>query len=177
MRKIIAAALVAVPALAGPLAVSQAAQASCVTYPVYSTGPGSCTGGFSTTTNFWSYGGGVGLAGQEVWTWGNGVPSGPDSTATWTISGLTPGRSYEVDAYIPNEHSDATAARYSLYNGADAFQGYGYVDQEAYTNAWATVGDACSNGTISVLVDDSNTSIYQQIGADAVRVVPRSTAC
>ena len=176
MRKIIAAVLVAFPAVAVPAAVSQAAGASCVSYPTYSTGPGSCAGTF-TTKNIWFSGHGVGLEGQEIWTYGNGVPSGPDSTATWVIGGLTAGRSYEVEAYIPNEHSDATAARYSLYNGAGAFEGYGYVDQENYTNAWAKVGDACSNGTVSATVDDSNTSIYLEIGADALRVVPLGTAC
>lgn len=176
MRKIIAAALVAFPALAGPLAVSQAAEASCVTYPAYSTGPDSCQGGF-TTANIWFSGGGVGLEGQEIWTYGNGIPSGPDSKATWTIGGLSRGRSYEVEAYIPNEHSDAIAAHYSLSNGAGVIQGYGYVDQQNYTNAWANVGAACSDGTVRVTVDDSNTSIYQEIGADALRLVPRGTAC
>ena|SRR5579859_7536749 len=178
MRKMIASALTLCAALGLPIVVTQAASAknfSCVTYAPDSTGPDSCAGGFSTGS-IWFSGGGVGLERQEIWTWGNGS-NPPDSTATWTINGLVAHEGYKVEVYIPNAHSDAPSAHYSMFDGAGVFQGNGFVNQESVTNNWAVVGFACSNGTIRVRVDDSGTPVADQIGADALKVDETGNTC
>ncbi|HTJ36097.1 MAG TPA: hypothetical protein VL738_22995 [Dactylosporangium sp.] len=55
----------------------------------------------------------------------------------------------------------------------------GYVNQQDYTNAWATVGGVCtSDGTATVtLWDDGGAAYPLQVGADAVRLVRAGTLC
>jgi hypothetical protein len=147
----------------------------CADYGPYATGPGSCSSGF-TTTGTWFKGGGIGLDGKEIWTYGNGTTV--NSTAVYHLGNLGTTRVYQIQAYIPNGHSDATHAHYRISSPgggtADA-----YVDQENYTNTWATVGYVCtSDGTAQItLSDDGGESYPLQIGADAIRAVPTGFAC
>jgi hypothetical protein len=148
---------------------------SCADYGPYATGPHACNGGFSTGGP-WFGGGGVGLTGNELWTYANGTTV--DSTAVYHLSGLGTNRAYQIQAYIPNNHSDATHAHYRMSSPGGGTAN-GYVDQESYTNAWAPVGYVCtSDGTVTItLADDGEDNYPLQVGADAIRAVPSGYAC
>jgi LGFP repeat/Deoxyribonuclease NucA/NucB len=147
----------------------------CADYGPYATGPGSCSGGFSTSGT-WFAGGGIGLDGKEIWTYANG--STLNSAAVYQLRNLGTSRGYEIEAYIPNGHSDATRALYKISSpgGGTADS---YVDQESYTNAWANIGYVCtSDGTAQItLVDNGGDRYPLQVGADAIRAVPTGYAC
>lgn len=154
---------------------------SCVNYGGTTiTGPDSCAGTFSTHS-VWFSGGGVGLDGQEIWTYANGTVQ--DSTATYKLSGIGTTRVYQLQAYIPNNHSDAGNAHYR-YCAPDTGTGAvvcndGYVNQNNFTNAWATFGAVCTaDGTASITLADDGGDLYPaQVGADAIRAVALSIAC
>jgi lysophospholipase L1-like esterase len=115
------------------------------------TGPNACIGFF--TTSVWFSGGGIGLRGQEIWTYANGTVR--DSTANYTLHSLDPTHAYTLQAYIPNGHSNASHAHYH-YCGTNGGCADGYVNQNNFTNAWASFGTVCTsdgNATI-VLADD-----------------------
>ena len=138
------------------------------------TGPNACVG-FSTTS-VWFSGGGVGLFGQEIWTYANGTVK--DSTATYVLHGLSTTRASTLQAYIPNAHSNATHAHYH-YCGTNQGCADGYVNQESYTNAWANFGAVCTtdgNATI-VLADDGGDQYPLQVGADAIRATVTGIVC
>lgn len=138
------------------------------------TGPNACVG-FSTT-NVWFSGGGVGLFGQEIWTYANGTVK--DSTANYTLHGLDTIHAYTLQAYIPNNHSDATHAHY-FYCGTNDGCADGYVNQSMVTNAWANFGTVCTtdgNATIQ-LADDGGDVYPAEVGADAIRAVRTGIVC
>ena len=138
------------------------------------TGPNACIG-FSTTST-WFSGGGVGLLGQEIWTYANGTVK--DSTANYTLHGLDVTHAYTLQAYIPNNHSDASHAHYH-YCGTNQGCADGYVNQNNYTNAWASFGTVCTtdgNATIQ-LADDGGDVYPTQVGADAIRAVRTGLVC
>ena len=138
------------------------------------TGPNACVG-FSTTS-VWFSGGGIGLRGQEIWTYANGTVK--DSTATYTLHGLDITRAFTLQAYIPNGHSNASHAHYH-YCGTNSGCADGYVNQNNFTNQWATFGTVCTtdgNATI-VLADDGGDKYPIQVGADAIRAVRTGLIC
>jgi hypothetical protein len=55
----------------------------------------------------------------------------------------------------------------------------GYVNQNNYTNAWATFGTICTtDGTATItLADDGGDAYPAQVGADAIRAVHTGIAC
>jgi hypothetical protein len=138
------------------------------------TGPNACIGFF--TTSVWFSGGGIGFKGQEIWTYANGNVK--DSTANYTLHGLDPTRGYTLQAFIPNGHSNASHAHYH-YCGTNGGCADGFVNQNNFTNAWASFGTVCTsdgNATI-VLADDGGDRYPIQVGADAIRAVRTGILC
>ena len=137
-------------------------------------GPG--VAGLFSTIGTWFSGGGVGLNGKEIWTYANGTAR--SSTATWTPMGLDPGIIYQIDAYIPNNHANATHAHYQVKEAVHSYDVY--VNQKSYTNAWASLGRFCPipigagvTGKFDVsLFDDGGNRYPLQVGADDIRVIP-----
>ena len=146
----------------------------CVNYGAYATGPSACSG-FSTHST-WFDGGGVGLLGKEIWTYANGTVK--DSTATYQLSGMDSVHLWQLQAYIPNNHSNASHAHYH-YCSPGGGCADGYVNQNNYTNQWASFGAVCtSDGTATiVLADDGGDAYPAQVGADAIRAVRQSIVC
>jgi hypothetical protein len=60
----------------------------------------------------------VGLFGQEIWTYGN--DSTATSTAVYLRSGLDTIHVTQLQACIPNDHSDASHAHYTSAHPATA---------------------------------------------------------
>lgn len=138
------------------------------------TGPNACVGFY--TTSIWFSGGGVGWFGQEIWTYANGTVK--DSTANYTLHGLDTTRAYTLQAYIPNNHSDAAHAHYH-YCGTNQGCADGYVNQNNYGNAWANFGTVCTtDGTATIQLADDGGDVYPaQVGADAIRAVRTGIVC
>jgi lysophospholipase L1-like esterase len=148
---------------------------SCTDYGARSTGPNGCQG-FSTGST-WFSGGGVGLHGQEIWTYANG--SMRDSTATYSLSGLDNSHPWQLQAYIPNAHSDATHAHYRYCTTGHGC-GDGYVNQNVVSNQWVVFATSvCSDdGTASIVLADDGGDVYPaQVGADAITAVAVSGPC
>ena len=149
---------------------------SCVNYGGANiTGPDSCAGTFSLHS-IWYSGSPLGLQGRERWTWANGTVQ--DSTATWQLSGMSTLYVVEIDAFIPNYHSNAQHVHYTLCapgNGCSA----AYVNQSPYYDQWTVVGYVCTtDGTATVMVADDGGDYYpRQIAADAVRGVTTGSRC
>jgi CHAP domain len=146
---------------------SQSPPGGTYTAGVY--GPGS--GSFSTT-NWWSPYPGHGLTGQMLWSHANGTTA--NSTATWSPT-LLPNRCYTVAAYVPDGYSNNPAATYYIWHNAlnPARPATAHVNENSYTNAWATLGNYTTfdDGSISVELTDLGTT-GQYVAADAVRFVP-----
>lgn len=147
------------------------------------TGPNACAGfhtapppGQAASGNVWFSGGGVGLFGQEIWTYGNGTTA--TSTAVYNLSGLDTTHAMQLQAYIPNDHSDASHAHYH-YCSPGGGCADGYVNQNNYTNQWATFGAVCTtDGTATItLADDGGDAYPAEVGADAIRAVRTGIAC
>jgi lysophospholipase L1-like esterase len=148
------------------------------------TGPNACEGfyteapaGQPASGNVWFSGGGVGYLGQEIWTYANGTTA--TSTAVYNLSGLdNSARAWQLQAYIPNNHSDASHAHYH-YCTPDGLCYDGHVNQNNFTNQWATFGDVCTSySSVQVtLADDGGDPYPEQVGADAIRAVLTGLAC
>lgn len=138
------------------------------------TGPNACVGFY--TGSVWFSGHGVGLFGQEIWTYSNG--NVVDSTAHYSLSGLDTTRAFQLQAYIPNNYSDAPNAHYH-YCSPGGGCADGYVNQNNYTNQWANFGYVCTtDGTATiVLSDDGGNPSGSIIGADAIRAVRTGIIC
>jgi hypothetical protein len=74
--------------------------------------------------------------------------------------------------------SDASHAHYHFCGTGDGCAD-GYVNQNNYTNAWATFGTICTtDGTATItLADDGGDAYPAQVGADAIRAVHTGIAC
>lgn len=138
------------------------------------TGPNACVGFYTTST--WFSGGGVGLLGQEIWTYANGTVK--DSTANYSLSGLDTTHVMQLQAYIPNNHADASNTHYH-YCSPGGGCADGYVNQNKYTNQWAIFGAVCTtDGTATIqLADDGGDAYPAQVGADAIRAVRTGLVC
>jgi len=136
-------------------------------YPSGVFGPGS--GAFSTT-NAWFTDSGHGLAGQMLWTHTNGTTI--DSTATWSPT-LQPNTCYIVGVYVPDNYSNNPSATYYVWGNGDIHPQTYYVNENDYTNGWATLGNITtySDGSVSVELTDLGTT-GQYVAAAAVRFVP-----
>lgn len=147
----------------------------CTDYGPTGAGPNGCRG--FTTASTWFSGGGGGLHGQEIWTYANGTVK--DSSATYTLTGLDTTNVWQLQAYVPDNHSNASHAHYHFCPTGHPCQD-GYVNQNNYTNQWAAFGSVCtSDGTVSVvLADDGGGDKYPvQVGADAIQAVRTSATC
>lgn len=85
---------------------------------------------------------------------------------------------YTLQAYIPDNHSNATHAHYH-YCGTNQGCADGYVNQANATDAWVTFGTVCTtdgNATIT-LADDGGDNYPLQIGADAIHAVRTGIVC
>jgi len=147
------------------------------------TGPNACVGfhtapppGQPASGNVWFSGGGVGLFGQEIWTYGNGTTA--TSTAVYNLSGLDTVHAMQLEAYIPNNHSDASNAHYH-YCSPGGGCADGYVNQNSYTNQWAPFGKVCTtDGTATIVLADDGGDVYPaEVGADAIRAVRTGIVC
>jgi hypothetical protein len=147
------------------------------------TGPNPCdVNTFSTVSTWFSsrdqstHPQGVGYMGQELWTYANGTV--PDSTAHYHLYNLSKTARLQLQAYIPNDDSDATHAHYH-YCAPGGGCADGYVDQTQYTNQWAAIGYFCtSDGTVDVtLADDGGDTYPAVVGADAIRAVHVTGPC
>jgi hypothetical protein len=121
------------------------------------TGPG--TPGFSSSTG-WTTEPGLGFAGQMRWvpTSGNATTDTPTHSASWIPAAgtLVPNACYEIQAFVPNDHSDNHAARYHVQDQYFA-DFWPQVEENAFTNQFASLGvfQAWGNGTLPVtLLDD-----------------------
>jgi lysophospholipase L1-like esterase len=147
------------------------------------TGPNACVGfhtaappGKPASGNVWYSGKGVGLYGQEIWTYANGTTA--TSTAIYNLSGLDTVHAWQLQAYIPNNYSDASHAHYHYCSpGGGCVDGH--VNQNNYTNQWAPIGSVCTtDGTATVTLADDGGDVYPVIvGADAIRAVRTGIAC
>jgi surface antigen len=135
-------------------------------YPAGIFGPGSPQ--FSTTS-VWYTDPGHGLNGTMLWTHTNG--STADYTATWTPT-LQGNTCYTVSVYVPDNYSDNPAATYYVWsNTVNPFRpSVHYVNENNYTNAWATLGNIItfSDGSVTVELTDQGTP-GEYVAADAVR--------
>ena len=147
------------------------------------TGPNGCVGfhtapppGKPASGNVWFSGKGVGFKGQEIWTYANGTVA--TSTAVYNLSGLNTATASQLQAYIPNNYSDASHAHYH-YCSPGGGCADGYVNQNNFTNAWATFGAVCTtDGTATItLADDGGDTYPAIVGADAIRAVHTGIAC
>jgi hypothetical protein len=147
------------------------------------TGPNACVGfhtapapGQPASANVWYSGGGVGLFGQEIWTYGNGTTA--TSTAVYDLSGLDTVHAIQLQAYIPDNNADASSAHYH-YCSPGGGCGDGYVNQNNYSNQWATFGYVCTtDGTATItLADDGGDTYPAVVGADAIRAVRTGIVC
>jgi hypothetical protein len=140
------------------------------------TGPNTCATGTFVTHSTWFGGGGVGLLGQEIWTYANG--NVPDSTATYSFHGLSSASRLQIQAYIPNNNSNALRAHYHFCSPGGGCAD-GSVNQKDFTNAWANVGIMCtSDGTATVVLsDDGGDQFPVVVGADAIRVIAATGKC
>jgi lysophospholipase L1-like esterase len=136
-------------------------------------GPNGCQG-FSTTST-WFSGGGTGLMGKEIWTYANGTVK--DSTATYHLYGMDATHLWQLQAYIPNAHSNAGHAHYH-YCSPGGGCGDGYINQNNFTNQWVTFATVDTwNGTATVvLADDGGDAYPVEVGADAIRAVRTATS-
>jgi|GEM_PF-3070698 len=156
--------------------LASTAPAGCVNYGTSTiTGPDSCAGTFSKHS-IWFSGAPLGFRGREIWTWANGTVQ--DSTATYQLSGLSSRFVVEIDAFVPNFHSNARHVHYHLCapgNGCTE----NYLDQSPYYDQWAVVGYVCTtDGTTTVTVADDGGDRYpKQIAADAIRGVRTTYVC
>jgi hypothetical protein len=171
MRSLIGVVAVVALALAALGGAGPAAHADDGVYPPSVYGPGgTCCVALG---GYWAYGGGVGLTGQELYTWSNG-PDAESSFAVWDAGGLDPGTIYDVCAYIPNDNANARA-EYTL-TGFYGDSGPSVVDQSKYSNQWAYVGGTVPTrtGHISVHLSDMSLDPYLStvIGADAMMFIP-----
>jgi hypothetical protein len=100
------------------------------------------------------------------------------STAVYNLSGLGTTTAWQLQAYIPNNYSDASHAHYH-YCSPGGGCADGYVNQNNYTNAWATFGAVCTtDGTATItLADDGGDTYPAIVGADAIRAVHTGIAC
>jgi hypothetical protein len=163
---------------AGGVVVHGLNSSTCTSYggPTI-TGPNACTGfSIPSSSGTWFSAGGVGLLGQEKWTYANGTVQ--DSTATYTLSGMDTAHAWQLQAYIPNEHSDSTRAHYHYCSPGGGCADK-YLDQQNYTNAWAPIGLVCtSDGTAMVTLSDNGGDNYpDEVGADAINAVRTGYAC
>jgi hypothetical protein len=168
----VAALSLAVPAGTGPVA-----HADGGVYPFGVYGPGgTCC---FTQSGYWAFGGGVGLTGNELYTWSNG----PDATSAfvgWNAGGLDPHTLYDVCAYIPNDNADAHAQYHvsSSYGAPPVTLDSGtiVVDQSQYSNQWAYIGSFIPTPTGHIIVHVSDRSddpaFSTVIGADAMMFIP-----
>jgi lysophospholipase L1-like esterase len=169
---------------AGGVVVHGPNPATCTDYGGSTmTGPNACIGfktapppGKPASGNVWYSGGGVGLYGQEIWTYANGTVA--TSTAIYSLTGLNTARASQLQAYIPNNYSDASHAHYHFCTPSGGCAD-GYVNQNNYTNQWATFGTVCTaDGTATITLADDGGDVYPAIvGADAIRAVPTGISC
>jgi triacylglycerol esterase/lipase EstA (alpha/beta hydrolase family) len=155
---------------------STATSPSCVNYGNNTiTGPDSCAGTFSDHS-IWFSGGGLGLQGQEIWTYANGAVQ--DSTATWQLSGLSTLYVVEIDAYVPRYHSNAQHVHYHLCAPGNGCTD-DYLNQSPLYDQWGVVGYVCTtDGTATITVADDGGDVYPaQIAADALRGVSTHLVC
>ena len=147
------------------------------------TGPNACVGfhtapapGQPASANVWYSGGGVGLFGQEIWTYGNGTTA--TSTAVYNLSGLDTIHVMQLQAYIPDNNANASNAHYRYCAPGSACVD-GYVNQNNYANQWATFGAVCTtDGTAMItLADDGGDTYPAVVGADAIRAVRTGIVC
>lgn len=169
---------------AGGVVVHGPNPAACTDYGGSTmTGPNACIGfntappsGQPASGNVWFSGGGVGLFGQEIWTYANGTTA--TSTAIYNLSGLDTTRASQLQAYIPDNDANASHAHYHYCTPGGGCAD-GYVNQNNYTNQWATVGTVCTtDGTATItLADDGGDAYPAIVGADAIRAVPTGIVC
>jgi hypothetical protein len=162
----------------GGVVVHGPSPTSCTDYGgTLMTGPNACIG-FTIPSNSgaWFSGSGVGLFGKEIWTYGNGTTR--DSYAVYTLHGLDTTHAYTLQAYIPNGYSDASHAHYH-YCGTNDGCADGYVNQNNFTNAWASFGTVCTtDGNATITLADDGGDVYPAVvGADAIRGVRTGIVC
>lgn len=147
------------------------------------TGPNACLGfrtappaGKPASGNIWFSGGGAGLRGQEIYTYGNGTTA--SSTAIYSLTGLDTAHVMQLQAYIPSTHAYATHAHYR-YCSSGGGCADGYIDQSKYNNVWVAFGSVCtSDGTATIVLADDGGDVYPaEIGADAIRAVRTTLVC
>jgi hypothetical protein len=128
------------------------------------------TPGF-TTTDVWYAEANHGLRGNERWTHTNGTTT--LSTATYTPK--LPVGCYQVDAFVPDYGSNASAALYTITDGAFTTPTTADIDESPVTNVFVTLGvfETRADGTIAVKVVDQNPLGFF-IAADAMKFTPAS---
>jgi hypothetical protein len=133
----------------------------------------------NTSARFFKYGpsqywytGNVGYGGTVTYTYANGTTQ--SNYAQWKPSALLGAGNYTVYAYIPSNYATSQTARYRIYhNGANH---YFTVNQNAYSNAWVSLGQYSfsGNGTEFVELTDATgeaANLYRMVGFDAVKFV------
>jgi surface antigen len=129
--------------------------AACASYGTsLLVGPGA--GAFSTSAG-WTVESGHGYDGAMRWiaTNGNATSLTPAHTATWAPTNLVPSACYEIQAFVPDDHSNHHAARYHVQD--QHFSTFWpQVDENLLTNQVASLGvfQAWANGTLPVILTD-----------------------
>ncbi len=138
-------------------------------YPHY---PSSYSVGSFTANSYWtaSTQGAYGASQTSSSRVGSGL-----SMATWTMP-VTPG-SYEVDVTWPPSASLSASATYNIYDGGTKLKSV-TVNQQATPSGvnyegvkWQSLGSYPIQGT-QLIVTLSNTGGYQQVSANAIRILP-----
>ncbi len=121
-------------------------------------------------SQYW-YQASIGYGSHMWWTYVNG--STTSNYVRWTPS-LPSAGTYQVYAFIPNNHATSQQARYRIYHAGSNH--YATVNQNAYYDAWVSLGSYYFNdsGTEYVELTDATGeagSTGRKIGFDAVKFV------
>ena len=104
-----------------------------------------------------------------LWTFVNGGTT--SNYARWTPS-LPSNGTYTVSVYVPSNNATSQQAKYRIYHGGSS--DYAYVNQNAYSNAWVSLGRFNFTGAGGEYVElgdgtGESYSTRRKIGVDAVK--------
>lgn len=124
----------------------------------------------TSASGTWSVRSGHGFFGTEQYATTSGSVTTESKWADYSI-GVLPSTCYEISAYVPDNYSDAPAARYQVQ---DAHYGtfYPQVDENSFTNQFASLGifKSTASGTLWVeLGNEAPSGLY--VAADALAFV------
>lgn len=123
----------------------------------------------ASTSGGWTHDSGLGQLGTSDYHMKTSTSGG--ASAQWAAL-VVPNACYELFAYVPDNYSDSYQAQYSVVSGSGAVPTV-TVDENAYTNAFASLGiyRADQNGYLLVTLDNADTTSSNYVAADTMSFV------